>query len=301
MRNFTYDWSATAKDLEEKITTQSDPLLRQVLLVNYVELGTMAGENLNSEIAVRAVQQVSPASPLWSKSPALAMVAVNLTKAREKYSAYLDSVLAQNADPNLKAYILMSLLFEANAEADHEKAEKYYNPLINEYGQTPYAMMAKSRFSPDRQIKVGKPVPAFSIAALNNPAVTYSAAAMKGKIYLIDFWAVWCGPCVVEMPNLHQAYEKFHDKNFEILSLSFDAKPEDVAKFRQDKWKLPWLHAFVDGGFQSELARQFEVVGIPKPILVDANGIIVATEEDLRGLKLEQTLARVLTAEETMK
>lgn len=57
---------------------------------------------------------------------------------------------------------------------------------------------------------------------------------------------------------------------------------------------MPWLHTFVEGGFNSELAKTFEVLGIPKPILVSPKGIILATEDDLRGPNLERTLAGVL-------
>ena len=94
------------------------------------------------------------------------------------------------------------------------------------------------------------------------------------------------------MPELHTAYEEFGGENFEILSISFDGAPEDVAKFRKKKWDMPWLHAFAEGNFQSDLAKTFEVSGIPKPILVDPNGMIIATEMELRGEKLSQTLAR---------
>jgi thiol-disulfide isomerase/thioredoxin len=301
MTSFSYDWSAAAKELEQKIAAQKDPVLRQFLITSYLELGAMTAKNLNPETAVRALEEIPPDSPLWSKTPQALFLAVNLSGQQEKSGAYVDLVLSQHSDPNVKAPLLFMKLQEAHFKGNEENTKKYYDRLINEYGQTPYAMMAKSRLSPDRKVKVGRPAPAFSIAALDNPAVTYSTEGMKGRIYLIDFWAVWCGPCIAEMPNLHQAYEKFHGKNFEILSLSFDPKPEDVAKFREAKWKMPWLHAFVDGGFQSELARQFEVVGIPKPILVDATGTIIATEEELRGPKLEQTLARVLNMEKSTK
>ena len=116
---------------------------------------------------------------------------------------------------------------------------------------------------------------------------------MKGQVYLIDFWAVWCGPCIAEMPNLHKVYEKYKDEGFTILSLSFDGSPDEVTEYREGEWKMPWLHAFVKGGFQADVAKSFQVLGIPKPILIGKDGAILATERDLRGEKLDKTLANL--------
>ncbi|HJR06865.1 MAG TPA: hypothetical protein VJ842_06390, partial [Pyrinomonadaceae bacterium] len=80
----------------------------------------------------------------------------------------------------------------------------------------------------------------------------------------------------------------------EILSPSFDDKPETVNRFREGKWKMPWLNSFITNGFDSPLVKQFEISGIPKPILVNREGRIIATENDLRGPNLAKTLARVL-------
>jgi hypothetical protein len=55
---------------------------------------------------------------------------------------------------------------------------------------------------------------------------------------------------------------------------------------------MPWLHALMSSN--KDVQRQFEIVGIPKAVLIDASGKIVATEKDLRGLKLDETLTRVL-------
>jgi len=171
----------------------------------------------------------------------------------------------------------------------------FYNRMMSEFGDTQQAQTAKSKYDLNRAIIKGKKPSAFSVTSMDQPGVAYNNESMKGKIYLMDFWAVWCKPCVEEMPNLHKAYEKFKDRNFEILSLSFDQIPEEVAKFRSGQWKMPWLHTFVEKGFSSDLAKAFEVRGIPKPILVDGNtNTILATGNDLLGERLEKTLARVL-------
>ncbi len=113
---------------------------------------------------------------------------------------------------------------------------------------------------------------------------------MLGQYYLIDFWATWCGPCVREMPEIHEAYTEFSSDNFEILSLSFDSDFGKVASFRERRYAMPWLHGFVEGGFESDLSQSFEVTGIPKPILVNPEGTIVAVDGALRGERLAKTL-----------
>ncbi|HAL55301.1 MAG TPA: hypothetical protein DCP63_02190, partial [Bacteroidetes bacterium] len=54
------------------------------------------------------------------------------------------------------------------------------------------------------------------------------------------------------------------------------------------------LHSFVQQGFESPAAKEFEVIGIPRPILVDKDGMIIAMETQLRGENLERTLTRIL-------
>lgn len=155
---------------------------------------------------------------------------------------------------------------------------------------------AASRTDEGRDVQVGDSVPAFEVRALADSTVTYSDESLRGQTVLLDFWATWCAPCIAELPDLHDAYESYSDDGFTILSLSFDGSPQEVVAFREDEWAMPWLHAFVEGGFRSDVAEAFDVIGIPKPVLVGPDGTILATGSDLRGEKLAETLADVLGA-----
>jgi thiol-disulfide isomerase/thioredoxin len=298
MAGFTFDWSAELEALPKRIGAEKDPVLRQLLLTHYLGIGGMNAprDKLDKKVAAQALTEIPATSTLWAmSSPWLISLAVNLSGEKEKYESYLNEALEKNPNRSLRANILSMKLGEATFKGDTANARIHFNRLMRDFGDTQEARFAKSQFDPNRRILKGRQAPEFKVASLDQAGVTYTNASMKGKVYLIDFWAVWCGPCVGEMPNLHKAYEKFKDKNFEILSLSFDPVPADVAKFRQDKWKMPWLHTFVEKGFMSDLARTFEVIGIPKPILVDGNtNMILATEADLRGEGLEKTLAGIL-------
>jgi thiol-disulfide isomerase/thioredoxin len=152
-------------------------------------------------------------------------------------------------------------------------------------------------FAKDR-IQAGKSVPAFTFVSLDDPKVTYTNWNMLGKVYIIDFWATWCGPCVGEMKYLHEAHKKYRDEGLEIISVSLDSDPGYVRDFRRHNWSMPWRNTVLDKGFQSDVADRFRIWGIPAPILVNRTGRIIATEGELRGESLDRTLAHFLTDNE---
>lgn len=237
-----------------------------------------------------------PDSPIWGADPALATVTA-MTGAENPNEAIME-VVESSPDRTVRAVALSQIAMNEHFAGNREQALKHYTTLKAEYGDVEEVEYVLSQLNPDKAIQNGKEVPEFEVALVGDAGgtdrVNVSKESMKGKYYLIDFWATWCGPCVGEMGSLHSAYEKFGGDRFEILSISFDAKVDDIAEFREAKWKMPWLHAFAQGGFRSGLAQTFEVSGIPKPVLVDPNGRIVATEGELRGPKLEKTLETYL-------
>ena len=143
----------------------------------------------------------------------------------------------------------------------------------------------------DSRIVVGAELPEFELSSLNDSDVNHTRADLSGKIYLIDFWATWCLPCVAELPNLHRAYETYGSRGFEILSVAMGDRRDEIARLRQTELAMPWMHAFEP--LDSEAAELFELFGIPMAILVDSNNTIVGIDEDVRGERLQETLARL--------
>ena len=77
----------------------------------------------------------------------------------------------------------------------------------------------------------GKPAPAFALEDLSGKKV--SLASYKGKAVLINFWATWCGPCIVELPSLLQLH---HDMpNVAIIAVSVDEDPDAYSSFIQSR------------------------------------------------------------------
>ena len=116
----------------------------------------------------------------------------------------------------------------------------------------------------------------------------------EGHWVLVDFWASWCGPCRAEMPNVVEAYNKYHDKGFEVVGVSFDNKKEAWVK-AIGQLKMPWLQISDLKGWECAAAPIYKVDGIPDNILIDPQGKIV--DRALRGKALQTRLQKIFASQ----
>ncbi len=287
---FKYDWSNDLSEIKHAREREHDPTLKEAWLLAAIEFG---GLQSDSALASEAISQISPVSPLWSYRPDLLDKCISNSKARQGYLPYLQRVIDNHSDREIKPYFIGALLDIAKALGDTALLPKYFQMLVTDFDKSPWTEMAKTRYAARRAIQVGKNVPDFSVKSLEDTNVVYTNKKLLGTVYLIDFWAVWCAPCVGEMKYLHEAFDKFKSKGLTILSASHDFKRADVVKFRKEKWPMPWLHTFVTNGPDNEFSKAFEVLSMPKPVLVGRDGKILAAEEELRGERLMSTLSKV--------
>lgn len=115
---------------------------------------------------------------------------------------------------------------------------------------------------------------------------------LRGKVVLVDFWASWCGPCRRESPNVRNVYAKYHDKGFEVFSVSLDKDYNNWVKAIKDD-QLVWPNHVSDLKYwSSEAAAIYGVRSIPSMFLLDREGRIVA--KDLRGEALERAVKQMV-------
>ena len=113
----------------------------------------------------------------------------------------------------------------------------------------------------------------------------------KSGVVLVDFWATWCGPCVAELPNVLEAYRKYHDRGFQIIGISLDKDLNALTAFIKGH-DMSWPQYFDGKGWENKLAARYGIRSIPTTFLLDGKGRIVA--RDLRGNALPAELAKLL-------
>ena len=138
---------------------------------------------------------------------------------------------------------------------------------------------------------VGKKFIDFTLNTPEGKPVKLSDFIAANNYTLIDFWASWCGPCRMEMPNVVAAYAKYKAKGFGIVGVSLDNDVESWKKAIKDL-NITWPQMSDLKGWQCEGAALYGVRAIPATLLVSKDGTIVA--RDLRGEDLEAKLAELM-------
>ena len=116
-------------------------------------------------------------------------------------------------------------------------------------------------------------------------------AKLRGKVVLLDFWAVWCGPCRMEMPNVVATYNQLHKDGFEIVGISLDQDKGKLTNYTSQAG-MTWPQYFDGKMWSNEISTRFGINAIPAAWLVDKKGFVRSTEA--RGSNLAGQVKKLL-------
>ena len=116
---------------------------------------------------------------------------------------------------------------------------------------------------------LGKPAPDFTLALMDGGELTLSEKA-DDAVYILDFWATWCGPCRQAMPILEKVANDFADKNVKLFAVNLEESAEEITPFLENNG-LDISVALDKDGAVSEL---YQVTGIPQTVIVGKDGTV---------------------------
>ena len=149
--------------------------------------------------------------------------------------------------------------------------------------------MAEEYVEKQERVQAGQPIIDFTQNDPEGNPVTLSELA-QGKLLLVDFWASWCPDCRKANPDVVAAYQKFHDKGFDVLGVSFDTDKEKwLAAVEKDG--LTWTHVSDLQGWNNAAGALYAIAFIPQNALI-RDGKIVA--RNLEGEALMEEVERQL-------
>lgn len=97
-----------------------------------------------------------------------------------------------------------------------------------------------------------------------------STQPTQAKVLLLDFWEVWCGPCVQSMPKVQKLADKYGAEGLDVVGVLMDPNSQDSAARLISKKDFTFTQALGN----KELRAYFRVFAIPQYVLIDQNGVI---------------------------
>lgn len=148
--------------------------------------------------------------------------------------------------------------------------------IHEELGNTELAIEYLSKIKPTLAL-LGKPVPDFSATALDSRPI--SLQQYRGKVVLIDFWAVWNSFCISDILNVKKIYDTYKDQGFDVIGVNLDTDETKLRDYLEEN-QIPWRQIFTGQERQSPLAQQYDIRSIPVRWLIDRDGNLIAYESN---------------------
>ena len=250
----------------------------------------------------RGLQRQADDSPFFYVYRSLTRLYIEV--GREKDAENLANRFKSTMNPDdLQAHFALGDMLEMANRGEEvvkvfEKLENRYpdNPRVlneltrihEELGNFELASEYRKKTDPASEL-AGSVVPDFFATDLDGNPI--SLQQYRGKVILLDFWAVWHGPCIAEMPNVKRVYDTYKDQGFDVIGVSLDTDETRLRNYLKAN-EIPWRQIFSGRKWKSPLAQQYHIQTIPAPWLIARGGTLISREA--RGYKLEQLVVEAL-------
>lgn len=256
-------------------------------------------------LGAAVLAQFTPTSPLWqlddvmrrrvvleAARQAAGMPRVNTPAAITEARARFDAAIAAAPDTAMRRDLLATAA-ETFMPEDTVTAQSYAARLVAENFDDARLQSVLKRTGFNRMLQPGRTVPAFRLASMDSAGKVITDVSLRGKAYLLDVWATWCGDCIVELPALRALHARYGKRGLVMLSVSVDEEQATADRFRKGQ-PMPWRHAWAGNAEDGGPLAAFEVAWLPTTILVGRDGKILAFAPRLESPEFATLVERAL-------
>lgn len=235
---------------------------------------------------IKEYQQQYSAAMASGNQDEVERIKIDAEATNDNMKVYAKNFVKENSSSVVAPFITLTQLSQ---QLEYQELKGLVELFPEELNESPYVQQLQEFVEQKGRTAIGTQAPDFT---MNDPEGNpVSLSSFQGKYLLIDFWASWCAPCRRENPNVVEAYNKFKDKDFDILGVSLDQKKDAWLKAIEED-KLAWTHVSDLKYWQNEVAQLYGVNSIPHSVLLDPQGKIIA--KNLRGQELLDKLNELL-------
>lgn len=137
-------------------------------------------------------------------------------------------------------------------------------------GMALFVAVFAGAFNLNAAVPLHKDAPEFVRADLQKKRV--DLRALRGKVVLLNFWATWCGPCKLEIPQLVAWQNKYGPRGLQVVGVAMD-EDSSLVQLAQQKLKLNYPVVMGDGALSNQYG---DVSDLPHTFLIDARGKVQA-------------------------
>lgn len=152
----------------------------------------------------------------------------------------------------------------------------YLWTIIGVAGIVAFAWVSRENYQP---VITGSDAPEFVVTNMAGEEVALSDY-LGEKVLLVNVWATWCGPCVVEMPSMQRLYDSLQGEDFEILAVSVDAPAGETDLFGREGGDLQAFADELDLTFpilhnpSGNIQQLYQTTGVPESFVIGKDGVI---------------------------
>ena len=155
---------------------------------------------------------------------------------------------------------------------------------------TPVTPAAAPILSGTEGLEIGAAAPNFISTDLDGNVIELSE--LQGQPVILNFWATWCVPCKLEMPELDAAYATYQEQNLAILAVNREESPDTIRPYFYDEMGLTFTPVLDEDGL---VANLYGILVMPTTFFINPDGLIAAIHRGpLSQNQIEEYLALTL-------